>query len=255
MKKLLRYPLTYLFVTIALAAILCGDLARGLHERSRQVAALKAMGPSSAYSVGFRDRALILLPFVSWEVFQTPERLSFYRMPPADLMEQQILKLTDLNCLDCNGVTSSARENNHGVTDAHLKVIEMLPKLEIISLYEANVSDEGLATFHVQGNEYLRWLSISASPSLTVDGLEDIDRFSQLKEIALIDLRLDDQVIQHLKDFPSIQTIKLWSCGVSPEAAQRLQTHYGEHVKVSWSEYAHEPQEELDWKGRPTVEN
>lgn len=258
MKKRSQFSLVYLLGAVTLVALLLGDIARGLHHRGRQEAALNEIAPRADYSVGYQDRALLFFPFARWKAFRTPERLSLYQMPPAELLEKHLLTLSDLECLECNGPISLGVSRSVGanwMTDAHLNVIEQLPRLRTINIFAANITDEGLSSFHQNGNHELQWLSISDCPDLSSDGLKGLDRFSQLKEIILIGLDLDDDAIEHLVDLPNIQTIKIWSCNVSLEATQQVKESYGAHVTISWSEYSHESQEELRWKGQRSVEN
>lgn len=252
MKKRSQFSLVYLLGGITLVALVLGDIARGLHQHGHQEAALQAISPRENYSVRYENRPLMFLPLVRWSAFRTPERLSLYQMPPADVLEKHLLTLIDLECLECNGPPAIDLLRSIGVdrmTDAHLKVIQQLPRLKTINIFAASITDQGLARFHEQGNHRLHWLSISDCPQLTSDGLAGLERFSQLKEITLIGLDLDDNVIEHLEDLPNIQTIKIWKCNVSLEAAQGLKEHYGKHVTISWSGYSHESQEELRWKG------
>ncbi len=246
MKRRTQFSLIYLFAAVGLAALLFADIARGLRASWHQAAivdAISAISGEVETIAGYEDRALYVLPFIQWEALQTPERAYMKDAAAAGKLDALLPQLSDLTWLTFHTTygTDWPTDNARPIINAHLEVIEKLPKLERLELKEASITGTGLRQFHQGGNHSLKVLNLYGCTQLTSGGFENLNRFSQLETIRLIGCEsLDDDVIQHFKQLKNIQHFYLAYNNISYDAAVELRDHFGDDVEIFWTEFADE---------------
>ena len=243
MKRRTQFSLIYLFAAVGLAALLFADIARGLRASRHQADAIEAINRDVEMTAGYEDRALYVLPFIEWEALQTPERFYMKEAMPASRLDALLPQLSDLTWLTFSSAYGKnwRADNLPPITDAHLEVIEKLPKLETLELDAASVTAAGLRRFHQGGNHSLKELKLVGCSRMTSDGFQNLNRFPQLKKLTLIGCEsLDEDVIQHFKQLKNIKRFHLAYNNISYNAAVELRDHFGGDVEIFWTEFADE---------------
>lgn len=234
----------YLFVAIGLVALLFADIARGLRESRRQDDAVTAISSQVPCYVAYANRALYVFPFIKWEALKTPERIFLNEVIPAEELEQHLITMSDVKELifaSSSEHWENKADDGQSITDAHLSAIENLTDIEALTLEGTTITDHGLQSFHERGNGTLNSLMLRECPRLTSEGLKDLQRFRNLRELSLSGLEnMGDEGVPHLMELENIETIRITFCNVSEEVALELKKHYGDQVEVIWYEFPEE---------------
>lgn len=106
---------------------------------------------------------------------------------------------------DMNSLVRLALRRVNGVTNAGLAAIKELPRLEVLSLIEMGISDQGLAT--LASLEQLRSLDVRRCAGLTSDNLSRLIAMRQLREVKLGGATVDDAALKTVLAIPSLVSL------------------------------------------------
>jgi Leucine-rich repeat (LRR) protein len=96
------------------------------------------------------------------------------------------------------------------LNDAQAKNLEGLPSLEILSLENAKITNEGLAS--VSHNTHLRVLSLRRCNQLTDEGLAALEGLDALENLLLLYTNLTDAAMTHVARIKSLRALDLRGC-------------------------------------------
>jgi hypothetical protein len=113
-----------------------------------------------------------------------------------DVFASTLMKLTSLERLKLTGPTN----------DADLQTIATLPKLEILNLTQAEITDQGLLV--LSDHPMLNFLRIRA-PRVTDAGLANICRIPRLRFLHLIDVPITDAGLKSLATLNRLESFYL----------------------------------------------
>ncbi|MCE9545197.1 MAG: hypothetical protein K8T25_06735 [Planctomycetia bacterium] len=109
----------------------------------------------------------------------------------------------------------------HTCTDATLKQLRGLAKLEWLYLKRTDVTDAGLA--HLRGLTELTKLNLSETTQVTDAGLKHVKELTKLEELHLTDTLVTDAGLEHLKVLSELRVLSLDHTPVTNAGVARLQ--------------------------------
>jgi len=226
----LRSLLTLLFIS----SFAIGTITYAFHISQVNHAAITDLKRYSTLQVEFTHNPPAFLPFLEADEFKVVEGISLdYAVP----IEPFTLAIRKMKFLKRIRLTDNNRTNNIVITDGHLHCLAGLSQLESLDISDADITDDGLMAFRKYGNSTVKDLCLASCPHLTDSCLKEIVHFHELEHLALVNLLIDDESLQQLKQLKKIQIIELIYCDLSEVAVSDLQSHYGERAEVIWRDH------------------
>ena len=121
-------------------------------------------------------------------------------------MEQLLRKLAKSGIVETSGTGKVIRIKDHGLlTDKLLReLLPHAPALKILEIYNAKVTDRGLATIATVSG--LEVLELDQTKKITNSGLAHLKSLTALRELSLFyDPLISDEGVKHLKELPNLE--------------------------------------------------
>ena len=154
-------------------------------------------GYTQEQSVGSDLAKQFVDPNLTTTVESQTTKSSIFEMDSFDDVEPEIVRNKNGEVIEFTGFSE---------TDADLKQVRDMPKLETLSLYANNITDAGLA--HLKGLTNLQSLDLIRT-QITDAGLVHLKELANLQYLVLMETQITNAELIHLKGLTKLQSLDL----------------------------------------------
>lgn len=214
-RRFLRFSLRGLLVVVAVVSVCLGVAFHRAREQARAVAAIESAGGHVFYDYHGTDYDLDqsassgipawLLDALGVDFFHNVTVVSFYRIDTTDREFAAVTALPEIRMLSVVG----------RITNAALKPLKQLKKLQFLAILSGEITDAGLA--ELQDLKQLQHLGIHGPTKFDM-------LFSKHRRDpnAVYGANITDRGLEALKSLPALRTLRLDNTKVTRIGAQRL---------------------------------